>query len=371
MPDFDSRNVRLLIIDDNSPFVLPLMRSFSGYRNIHLDVLVSTQKPVHYFKYSRNLGELLKVNLLDSDNLLKTISMAVERLGSDMIIPTREWITQLLYLHKEEIEKIIKIHPLPDSETLSITGNKWNLNLWLRENGYPYSKTAGIGQKWSGDYPVLFKPVAGIGGSGIRMVDSASELEQELLLKDRYNNNYFIQEYVEGYDIDFSFLAIDGKILYHTIQKGLISSHMEYSKGIEFLDNDKLQNLAFSIIQSLKYTGIGHLDFRYNKRTGEYVLIDYNARYWSSVQGSRAMGINFPYLAVQYTLSQHVEDCKQRHGHYYFATTAFKAVIKNLISKSQYPIRLRDTQLFYLYKDPLPELMFLIGKILPPYRIRQ
>ena len=199
-------------------------------------------------------------------------------------------------------------------------------------------------------------------------MNDAFELQRTLDGDDRYRKGYFLQEYVEGYDIDFSFFAVDGNILYHTIQRGLISAHMEYSKGIEFIVNQEFHGLASSIINNLNYTGIGHLDFRFNSKKQEYILIDFNARYWSSVQGSRAMGVNFPYLAVIYALTQQVENLEYRTGHYYFATTALKAKFKNLFSKSKYPVRLKDTQLHFVYKDPMPELMFLVRRMLKSFK---
>ncbi|MCK5136580.1 MAG: hypothetical protein KAR19_12380 [Bacteroidales bacterium] len=108
----------------------------------------------------------------------------------------------------------------------------------------------------------------------------------------------------------------------------------------------------------MNYTGISHLDFRYSYERQEYVLIDFNARYWSSVQGSRAMGVNFPFLITAFSLGIPFEYPEYRTGYFYFDTTAFKTMVKNLFSKQKYPVKFGNTQLRHVYKDPLPEFIY-------------
>ncbi len=361
--DFGLRTSRILVIDDNSPFVLPLLRSFSGYKNIHLDVLVSSSERALHFRYSRFLGKIDQVDTLDEENVVSVLRDKVARFRSDLIIPTREWLSVLLFNHREELGEFVKLHPLPASSTIGITGNKWKLNQWLNTNGFPSALSSETLEGWSGGFPLLYKPVFGIGGKGIRLVDSMEELHGLLKNDNTPEEGFILQEYIEGFDIDVSFLAIEGKILYHTIQQGLISEMMVYSKGIEFVKNEDLLELVTDMVSKLNYTGIAHLDFRYSNSNKQYILIDFNSRYWSSVQGSRAMGINFPYLAVAWTLSQEAQVLDYRTGPYYFSTRAVKTKIRNLFSGSKYPIKLKDTQLSYIYKDPLPEIMFLMGRI--------
>jgi predicted ATP-grasp superfamily ATP-dependent carboligase len=362
MQDPESGACRILIIDDNSPFVLPLLRSFSSHHQFSLDALILTSEKPQTYSYSRYLGKLYIASKPESGDHFKVIRDHIKRLQPDMIIPTREWISKLLSQHRTLLEKLTKLHPQPEVSTLEITSDKRNLNGWLKDQGYPYARNSELTKFWNGDYPVLLKPVVGIGGEGIRVFNNGPDLEKAVQPINGNQKEFILQEYIDGYDIDISFFAVNGEILYHTVQSGLISKHMEYSKGIEFIKNQDFYDLAQSIVKTLNYTGIAHLDFRYSSQRKEYVLIDFNARYWSSLQGSRAMGVNFPYLVAQYVMNNQLEKVEYRTGHYYFATTAAMIKVRNLISKRKMPVKFRDTQLHYLYKDPLPELMFIIRK---------
>lgn len=361
--DFSVESVRILLIDDNSPFVLPLIRSFSGYKNIRIDLLLLSSGSAQHFKYSRYLGKVIKVQKLDDGNMEAIIKDAVLQLNTDILLPTREWISLLLFKHRNVLETFVSLHPLPDSASLHITGDKWNLNQWLKKQGFPHARCSKVLDSWSGNYPALIKPVFGIGGKGIRKVENPRDLNK-LLKTERFSDkDYMIQEFIEGFDIDVSFLANKGRILYHTIQKSLISRGMTYSKGIEFVLNEELLTLVSNMINKLNYTGIAHLDFRFSSHTNEYILIDFNSRYWSSVQGSRAMGINFPLLVLEWMQSGKVKQLSYRTGSYYFSTTAFKIIIGKLFGRSEYQVKLKDTQLKYIFMDPLPEFMFLMHRV--------
>jgi carbamoylphosphate synthase large subunit len=369
--EFGLREIRILIVDDNSPYVLPLLRSFSGSPNIRLDVLIISDQKANHFRFSRFMDRLEIVNTLTDENVDSVIDRVVVDYNSDLIIPTREWLSVLFFRHQTELEKIVRLHPLPEASILKITGNKWNLNEWLKEKGFPHALITKIENGWVGDYPILAKPVSGSGGRGIHLINGPGELDQFKAGLSTSWDGYILQELIEGHDIDVSFFAVDGKIIYHTIQQGVILRKMVYSKGIEFVRNSELLKQVTEIAALLKYTGIAHLDFRYSRDQNAYILIDFNARYWSSVQGSRAMGVNFPLLVAAWTLTNDVETPVTRTGHYYFSTTAVNTMFRNLFSRPKYPIKLKDTQLLYIFSDPLPELMFLAGRIMSAFKLKR
>jgi len=362
--------VIILIIDNNSPFVLPLVRSFSGYTKVKLDVLLATRQKPNHFIYSRYLRNVYKEEPITEENFERIVKKYIIISSADTIITTRESISKLIYHHRHELEKIVKISPLSDAKTIDTLYNKWELNSWLKGNNFPfslalpYSKEIGISDILNNfSFPILLKPLSGTGGTGIKMVNNKEDLISGLSLSEIQSDNYFIQEYIDGYDIDISFFAVNGEILFYTIQKGIITGHLTYSKGIEFLKNKELYDLTSKIVSKLNYSGIAHLDFRFDKKKKTYVLIDFNQRYWSSMDGSRIRGVNFPVLGVAYSMGIQFDYPQYSTGTYYFSNAARKTVIKNLFSKKKYPIKLHDTELRYLIIDPVPELVQRVTRL--------
>lgn len=363
-------NVKILIIDDNSPFVLPLVRSFSDYPDIQLDVLVCNCLKPRYFKFSRFLRNVYWEKQLTEEDFEKTVKEYLRRSSADIIISTREWISKLIYHHRHWLEQIVKIHPISDVNTLDTINDKWKLNCWLEKNKFPFSRAMLVGNEPDMNimvdnlsFPVLLKPLIGIGGTGIKLINSRGDLKSAFESK-IYAKDYLIQEFIEGYDIDISFFSINGEILYYTIQKGIILGRLTYSKGIEFVKNQELYDLTSHIVRKLKYSGIAHLDFRFDSKNGTFILIDFNARYWSSLEGSRIMGVNFPLLAVMYTMGIKFSYPDYSTGTYYFAITAIKTFLGNLFSKKKLSIYLHHTELRYIIIDPVPEIVHTFRKII-------
>jgi predicted ATP-grasp superfamily ATP-dependent carboligase len=124
-----------------------------------------------------------------------------------------------------------------------------------------------------------------------------------------------------------------------------------------------LLGLTKKIISALNFTGIAHLDFRYDEHRREYVLIDFNSRYWSSVQGSRAMGVNFPVLVVSHALGHLDKYPDYQTGTYFFTSMAIRTIWQNITGRRKHKVRFKQTQLEYLYKDPFPEGMDLMRRL--------
>jgi len=362
--------VTVLIIDDDSGFILSVVRSFSGYPNIKADVLVTSTKKPGYFRNSRYIRKIYR-ELLTEENFERTVKEVIVKSSADIIIPTREWISKLIYRNKESLEKVVRISPLSDVKTIETINDKWQLNLWLENNQFPSSKTFPVPERFENDqvinslsYPVILKPSLGLGGTGIKLISSRDNLKETVAMNGFDRKEYFIQEYINGFDIGINIFSVDGRILCHNIQKGLFQNQLAYSKGILFVKNPELLQITSDIVSRLKYSGVANLDFRYDSKKGTYVLIDFNARFWSTLDGSRMAGINFPLIVTAYSLGIPIDFPGYTTLTYFLANAAVKTFIGNLFSKKKYPLRLRHTKLAVILKDPLPETVNAIEKLI-------
>lgn len=67
--------------------------------------------------------------------------------------------------------------------------------------------------------------------------------------------------------------------------------------------------------------------------------------------------MNFPLLAVAYTMGIQFNYPDYSTGTYYFAVTAIKTFMENLFSRKKHPINLRHTELRFILIDPVPEIV--------------
>jgi predicted ATP-grasp superfamily ATP-dependent carboligase len=360
----ERKPANILIIDDNSPFVLSILRSYSDCPKFQLDVLVGSLQKPNYFKYSRYLRNVYKELPFTEENFGRTLKEYIGKSSADLIIPTREWISKLVDRHREELQKIVRIHPVSDLNTIETLNDKWKLNNWLETNNFPCSLARQFTLNPEDDYmlglfsfPILLKPSISQGGVGIKLIRSKENLKSTIIENETFGKNYIIQEYITGYDIGINIFSINGKILCHTIQRGLFSGQFSFSRGTEFVKNPELFDLTSAIVSRLKYTGVANLDFRYDINKGTYILIDFNARYWSTLDGSKFMGVNFPVLVTEYSLGRQPSYPDYSTGTYYCANEAISTFIRNLFSRTKYPINLLHTKLSVILKDPVPEVV--------------
>lgn len=358
-----AKKASILIIDDNSSFVLPLLRSLSVQRNLRIHLLLSSPKKPDYYRYSRYLEKIYNVRLNEKNFADEVKSLALE-IPVDFIIPTREWISKLLWKNRYILEDITRIHPVSDITTIETVNDKRKLYTWLEANCFPSSQYVLLNDRNSKNsitdrlsFPVLLKPAFGLGGEGIKMVTTAEQLNSLLASDHLFDNEYLIQKYINGYDIGVNIFSINGEILCHTIQKALFTEQLTYSRGTEFVVNQELLELVSSIVRKLGYSGVANMDFRYDYENAKYVLLDFNARYWSTLEGSMFMGVNFPLIVMAYSLREPMNFTGYTTGTYYCTKAAVKTSLRNMFFKDKMPIKIQHTRLALIARDPLPELI--------------
>lgn len=355
----------ILIIDDD---VVPLTRvvvQCLGIQNkldIHVLNLGKIEFPSYRFsKYVRSFSQ----RKAETDNqAVEAMLEACRKVNADVVIPIKEKTVRIVSENIDALREITNIPPMPDPEVLETVRNKWLLYNWLFDRSLIQDKPLkfdtvknDISHYPQLKFPFLIKPSWGSGGRGIHLIKNVDEFNAFIPDKEFDYDGLIIQSYIKGYDIDISALVIKGKILFYAIQKGLPGNNrMVYSKAIEFVKNDQLLDQASIIFAMLNFSGIAHLDFRFNEMNEHYELIDFNARYWSSLLGSLNVGINFPLHACQYAIGLAIPNTEYKADEYYITYNPFKFIFRH--------IPIRKTELRYDLRDPLPLLMDLYNRIL-------
>lgn len=211
--------------------------------------------------------------------------------------------------------------------------------------------------------PVLAKPTRGFGGKGIELfANTAALLEFLRQTNPDASLEYIIQEFIPGYDVDCSVLCQEGKILAYTIQKGFLARSKAFSApaGIDFLQDEQVFEVAANLMSALQWTGVAHIDMRYDERDQKVKILEINARYWISIIGSLIVGVNFPYLACLCALEQEFTWPNYTLGRYIAPASALKEWGKGFLGQTRAEFSFRQTGLQYILPDPLAESIKLL-----------
>ena len=137
-------------------------------------------------------------------------------------------------------------------------------------------------------YPLIVKPIAGAGSADTYRVDSGQELEA-LLPALRHVPQVSVEEFVEGDDMTFDTICVDGEIQHfnicHYVPRALVTKQVEWISPVTYalrdVDAPELRAgraMGEEVIRALGFkTGYTHMEW-YRKADGEAVFGEIAAR---------------------------------------------------------------------------------------------
>ena len=150
------------------------------------------------------------------------------------------------------------------------------------------------------EFPVFVKPRSSVTQSDVTNKRSAQRIETttELAecLRDCPSDGVLIQESFEGVGIGVEVLASEGKILMqfqHQRLRETIDGGSTYREAVAELP--ELTDATARLVAALAYTGVAMFEYRHCPRTGNWVFLEINARFWGSLPLAIASGVNFPW----------------------------------------------------------------------------
>lgn len=351
-----SRNI--LIPDGDSTWALSVLQCLSQVKEYNIFVLSNKKRTptkfsryTYYYKYYERHNDEHWLDVINSEIKLNAI---------DVVVPIAENEIAFFIKNKTKITHATSIIPLPDLTNFEIAIDKRKLSDFAKANKIPHPNsffmTSEMGTSHflsTIQFPILVKPLSLKGGDGIQNINSEKHFHE---LFQNQTESLFIQEYIEGYDIDCSVICLNGTILNHTIQKGNLKGDTVFAPQLafDFLQNNDVLEVAKQTMSKLNWSGIAHLDMRYDSNTNDYKLIEINARFWGSVEASKFAGINFPQQAIELALGEHIIKKDFESIHYMRLKGVWKSIKRNpfFIFKRNY--LLNNTEVKMVFNDPLP-----------------
>ncbi|GAC1376167.1 MAG: hypothetical protein NVSMB30_21200 [Hymenobacter sp.] len=288
---------------------------------------------------------------------------------AEVLLPIDVPGMRLAIAHREELEKVVRVLPLPTAEAYETATDKSRLAAFMQAHDIPAPDTIldirhGLAAKLVGfRFPVLLKPVEGAGGRGITRYESAAAVLAAVAALPP-EGSYIIQNCVDGYDIDCNVLYQQGRLVAYSVQKGLVPAAWSVyapTEAIEFVRSKAVLTVVDDLMTALSWNGVAHLDLRYDARTDQMRVIEINTRFWLTVVGSALTAqVNFPVLACRAALGQALQPGPSRLGRYIplARLLAYRWRSRREPARVRFP--LREVSIWALLGDPLPRLYRLL-----------
>lgn len=352
----------VLIPDGDGANALSVLRSLAEEKNIKVFVLSPDKKDS--IRFSRHISRFIHYPGGETnEGKLAAIAHAIEQTNADVLLPVGVEAIRLVAEHKEKLAKSIALSPVPEVDSFDIANDKWLLSQWAKENNIPHPFTllfsAGdsIEKHISAiNFPIIVKPRNGFGGTGVYIFQDAKEFQQ-WYSEFEHIEDQIIQAYVKGYDIDCSILCHEGKILAHTIQKSIkYSVDYPWPYGLEFLSHEEILSIVQEIAEKFNWSGVAHLDLRYDETENRSKLIEINPRFWASVTASIFAGVNFPHLSCLSALKKELPPIKVENKIVVRTGPALRMTLNKLLRKKN-DFFFDNTFFDFILKDPLPTII--------------
>ena len=368
----------VLIPDDDQERLLPVATCLSQVPGISLHVISECKySPI---RFSRYCASFQHCQYGGNEALwLEQIAQSVKRTGAKVIMPISTEGIEFASRFQTELKQLAALTFVPQRDAFEITINKHLFAQTLHAHSIPHPRTLLIklddafeAQLAHFSFPVLIKPTFGGGGAGIHVFNDRETLFNFIQShRDEVDGHYILQDYISGHDIDCSLLSHEGVILAFTVQRS-IAKKMVFTPApeIELIHDASVFRLATQLIQTLNWSGVAHIDMRYNEISEELEVIEINPRYWGSLLGSLAAGVNFPHLACLATLGQSFSLPEYSDTRYIGRAETIRQMWQTFqkfnlptLKVSNYSQSSGDLQ--FLLNDPMPHLAKAItGKML-------
>jgi predicted ATP-grasp superfamily ATP-dependent carboligase len=243
----------------------------------------------------------------------------VKKNHCDVLLPVSFAAVMQVSRIRHELEKYVKI-PLADDAALDIAGSKDRTIRYAEKIGIRvpktwYPRTEAEVQEIARvvSYPAVIK---GSEESGfVRYANAPDELAEKYRVIARYSP--VIQEYITGEGYGFFALYNHGTARAIFMHKRI----REYpvtggpSAVAESVYEPALRDAGLRILDRLHWHGVAMVEFKKDVKTGEFVLMEINPKFWGSLGLSIAAGVDFPCLAGRMALEGDIDPvCQYKTG---------------------------------------------------------
>lgn len=364
-----------IIPDGECIFALPVLRCLGME---HRRTAVCSADPWDPIRFSRYADRFFALDpALSEAALLEALLRAIEVTKADVLLPAGQRMYRFIFAHEAELRSAIAIAPMPSPAAFEIAKDKWQLAAFCADRGLAHPETIHVDDDdrfrervAALRFPALLKPARGSYGRGIEYFKSADDLLRAVRLSPP-KREYVVQTFVPGYDIDCNVLCANGTVSAHTIQRGIVSGHGRFSPhaGIDFVENEAVLTESRRLLAALRWTGVAHIDMRFDPQDGRAWIIELNPHFGASVLGSLVAGVNFPDLACLAATGACTPVTAFRNARFVAGTAALRAIGAGLVGDTRIGARFRDTSLAFTAADPAPEIF--TGLTLPFIRFRR
>jgi predicted ATP-grasp superfamily ATP-dependent carboligase len=313
-----------------------------------------------------------------------------------VIFPTRDDDLVFLDRFRHELSPYFDL-AIPESPVLNACLDKWQTYLWARKAGVPAPACWVIESSddvprvlQEASFPCVLKPLASrdwrqgdnweiVGARKAICVSSPAELLSEYTSIARADKRALLQELIPGGDeclmIGACYLDKKSNWVAGFNTRKVIQVPEGFGTGciVQAANYPDLFDRTLRLLQTMQFTGIAEVEFKWDASKNDYQLIEINPRPWDQHRLGNTCGVDLIHLAYCELAGEPRPVIKQRiSAHKWIAEDTFFTTALRLLWKRDPKLmslmrsaRGKRTYAIWSARDPLPSIAYLITTLLP------
>jgi D-aspartate ligase len=251
----------------------------------------------------------------------------------------KDWV--LISTGDQDMRMIAQNHALLSSYFRVATAD-WDTVQWMYDKRLTYRRAGSLGiscpqdfrprdlnevQQLSCRFPVILKPAYRKGVDEFTQAKAWKADNRDMLLSLYQraaalvgSDAIIIQEWIPGAgESQFSCAGLwqHGEPIASIVARRTRQHPIDFGRSstfVEAIEQSQVEQLACKFLKSLNYTGVAEVEFKHDRRDGQYKLLDVNGRFWTWNGLGSLAGVDFPYLAWQQAIGQAISPARARTG---------------------------------------------------------
>jgi len=311
---------RVLILDGDSRQGLPFVRSLRKAGNMVTVVCPWKACPCYFSRYPNKRLIWPDINE-DSGRYYDRLLEYVKGDNCDVVLALGDVTAILVSENKDELTKYVKT-PVPDYEILRRAADKsWTMDFCMRHR-IPCPKTYDPSKQSIEDivketaFPVIVKPVRGVGAVGLHKFETAEQLKKSYDVLEKKHGKLQIQEFIPQYDTQFQAEAfcdqnsqmkvcmVIGKPRFFPVTGGTSTCNTTIERA-------DIVEIVRKLLEGIKWTGSADVDLIFDPRDKTPKVLEINPRVTAGIKIGFDAGIDYADLQMRLALGLDIPEINQ------------------------------------------------------------
>lgn len=235
-------------------------------------------KEWHYI--SKDFNEVFQSPMVvDEMAYFEFIKKIIKEKKIEIIIPLTDIEIDFFNKYRDTFDEVLIV--MGNKNFITLARDKEKLNIFLKENDFPFVPTFSYDEILTVDFPFIGKPKDGRSSEGVIIMESPSTLN-----KDQNYTNYIFQKFIQGDIWTIDVLRNNfSKEIRLISRKELIRTKNGAGVTVELFYDENLIRLATQISERMQSHGVYNMEFI--RSDDKDYLIDVNPRFSAGIGFTR------------------------------------------------------------------------------------